>query len=198
MAAYVAEAGGRLTTEGVIEAFIGPRIDLSMTNDEGWKNDFRLVAAVNNTPAWGGETMPRLRPRGAPAGGPPDARHSRGRDPRPLVARPVPHRLDDAGALRDGGRDQLSDGLRRSTDMAALRGRLFADCAAGIEAVVRRRRPDRGRGCERLPARRGCMRERQETVNQHSPPTSPDAHPGALAWAFADGLQPVIGVSAHG
>jgi AcrR family transcriptional regulator len=140
MAAYVDQAGGRLTTEGVIEAFIGPLIDLSMTNDEGWKNYFRLVAAVNNTPAWGGETMHRFFD-------------------------PVVHRLVDTLklaipeaeirdlywcyqfltgsmmlALSETGRiDQLSDGLCRSTDMAAVRGRLFAYCAAGIEEVVRRR-----------------------------------------------------------
>jgi AcrR family transcriptional regulator len=140
MKAYVAKAAGGLTTEGVIEAFIGPLIDLSSTNDEGWTNYFRLVALVNNTPAWGGETMHRFFD-------------------------PVVHQLVETLkaalpeaeirdlywcyqfltgsmmlALSETGRiDQLSDGLCRSTDMQAVRARLYAYCAAGIEEVVRRK-----------------------------------------------------------
>jgi AcrR family transcriptional regulator len=138
--AYADAAGARITAEGVIEAFIGPLIELSMTNDEGWKNYFRLVALVNNTPAWGGETMHRFFD-------------------------PVVHKLVDTLkaalpdaeirdlywcyqfltgsmmlALSETGRiDQLSDGLCRSTDLEAVRARLYAYCAAGIEEVVRRR-----------------------------------------------------------
>ena len=42
-------------------------------------------------------------------------------------------------AVSETGRiDQLSQGLCRSTDMAAVRARLFAYCAAGIQDVVRR------------------------------------------------------------
>ncbi|MCR5879717.1 TetR/AcrR family transcriptional regulator [Phenylobacterium sp. J367] len=140
MEAYVAQAAGGLTVEGIIEAFIGPLIALSDTKDEGWKNYFRLVALVNNTPAWGGETMHRFFD-------------------------PVVHRLVDTLksampdaeirdlywcyqfltgsmmlALSETGRiDQLSDGLCRSTDLEAVRARLYAYCAAGIEEVVRRR-----------------------------------------------------------
>lgn len=130
-----------MTTEGIIEAFIGPLVDRSLTNDEGWKNYFRLVALVNNTPAWGGETMHRFFD-------------------------PVVHELIDAlkaalpqaqlkdlywayqfltGAmmltLSETGRiDQLSDGLCRSTDLEAVRARLYAWCAAGLEEIVRRGR----------------------------------------------------------
>ncbi|WP_374471834.1 TetR family transcriptional regulator [Phenylobacterium sp.] len=140
MQAYEDGAAGRMSVEGVIEAFIGPLIELSMTNDEGWKNYFRLVALVNNTPAWGGETMHRFFD-------------------------PVVHRLVDSLkaalpgaetrdlywcyqfltgsmmlALSETGRiDQLSDGLCRSTDMEAVRARLYAYCAAGIAEVVRRK-----------------------------------------------------------
>ena len=140
MAAYKAAHPGNMTAEGVIEAFIGPLIEFSMTHDEGWKNYFRLVALVNNTPAWGGETMHRFFD-------------------------PVVHQLVDTlkaalpdaeirdlywcyqfltGAmmltLSETGRiDQLSDGLCRSTDLEAVRRRLFAYCAAGLEEVVRRR-----------------------------------------------------------
>ena len=43
-------------------------------------------------------------------------------------------------ALSETGRiDQLSDGLCRSSDLQAVRERLFAYCAAGLETVVRRR-----------------------------------------------------------
>lgn len=53
MRAYVREHAGDIRVEGIIEAFIDPLIERSMTNEEGWKNYFRLVALVNNTPAWG-------------------------------------------------------------------------------------------------------------------------------------------------
>ncbi len=140
MTAYQAGHSGAMTVEGVIEAFIGPLLNRSMTDEPGWKNYFRLVALVNNTPAWGGETMHRYFD-------------------------PVVHQLVDALklvlpgaeirdlywcyqfltgsmmlALSETGRiDQLSDGLCRSTDLEAVRARLFAYCAAGIEEVVRRR-----------------------------------------------------------
>jgi hypothetical protein len=41
--------------------------------------------------------------------------------------------------LSETGRiDQLSDGLCRSSDIEAVRARLYAWCAAGLEEVVRR------------------------------------------------------------
>jgi AcrR family transcriptional regulator len=138
--AYEASHTHDLTAEGVIEAFIDPLVELSLTNDEGWKNYFRLVALVNNTPAWGGETMHRFFD-------------------------PVVHQLIDTlkaacpdasprdlywgyqfltGAmmltLSETGRiDQLSNGLCRSTDLEAVRARLYAWCAAGLSEIVRRR-----------------------------------------------------------
>jgi len=140
MAAYRDAHPDDMTVEGIIEAFIDPLLIRSMTDEPGWKNYFRLVALVNNTPAWGGETMHRFFD-------------------------PVVHRLVDTLkvalpeaeirdlfwcyqfltgammlALSETGRiDQLSDGLCRSTDLAAVRARLFAYCAAGIEEVVRRK-----------------------------------------------------------
>ncbi|MBW8812605.1 MAG: TetR family transcriptional regulator [Caulobacterales bacterium] len=139
MRAYAESHAGALTPEGVTEAFIDPLVQLSLTNDEGWKNYFRLVALVNNTPAWGGETMHRFFD-------------------------PVVHALVDLWkaalpqaqvrdlywcyqfltgammlALSETGRiDQLSDGLCRSTDLQAMRTRLYAWCAAGLEEVVSR------------------------------------------------------------
>ncbi len=140
LAAYAAAHRGDMTLEGVIEAFIDPLVELALTNDEGWKNYFRLVALVNNTPAWGGETMHRFF------------------DPvvRQLIetlkaARPDAELRDLYWgyqfltgammlALSETGRiDQLSDGLCRSTDLSAVRARLYAWCAAGLEEIVRRR-----------------------------------------------------------
>lgn len=139
MRAYAAASPGALKVERIIEAFIGPLVDLSLTHDDRWKNYFRLVALVNNTPDWGGETMHRFF------------------DPvvRELVdmlqaALPNAERRDLywsyqflTGAmmltLSETGRiDQLSDGLCRSTDLEAVRERLYAWCAAGLEGVIRR------------------------------------------------------------
>jgi AcrR family transcriptional regulator len=137
---YAETHAGALTPEGIIEAFIDPLIELSLTGDEGWKNYFRLVALVNNTPAWGGETMHRFFD--------------------PVVQQLVETlkaALPDAemrdlywsyqfltGAmmltLSETGRiDQLSGGLCRSTDLEAVRARLYAWCAAGLSEIVRRR-----------------------------------------------------------
>jgi AcrR family transcriptional regulator len=139
MDAYEKAHAGTMTTEGVIEAFIDPLIERSLTGGQGWKNYFALVAQVNNTPAWGGETMHRFF------------------DPvaRRLVEtlkRAAPEaRLGDLYwcyqfltgsmmlALSETGRiDQLSDGLCHSSDLEAVRARLYAYCAAGFEAVARR------------------------------------------------------------
>ena len=136
MSAYEAAHPGSMTAEGVIEAFIAPLIERSLTGG-GWKNYFALVAQVNNTPAWGGETMHRFFD-------------------------PVVHQLVDTIkrahpeadladlywcyqfltgsmmlALSETGRiDQLSDGLCHSSDLEAVRARLFSYCAAGFEAVI--------------------------------------------------------------
>lgn len=137
LAAYAEAHPGDFTARGVIAAFIGPLIDRSLTGEVGWKHYFRLVALVNNTPAWGGETMHRFFD--------------------PLVhqfidalkaALPQAREVDLYWcyqfltgsmmlALSETGRiDQLSEGLCRSTDLEAVRARLFDYCAAGIEAVV--------------------------------------------------------------
>lgn len=140
MRRYAETHRGALEPEGVIEAFIGPLIERSMSGDEGWKNYFRLVALVNNTPAWGGETMSRFF------------------DP---VVHALIEMLEAAlpqaqkrdlywcyqfltGAmmltLSETGRiDHLSGDLCRSTDLEAVRERLYAWCAAGLREVVARR-----------------------------------------------------------
>ena len=137
LSAYEAANAGALSARGVIAAFIDPLVERALRGEAGWKNYFRLVALVNNTPAWGGETMHRFFD-------------------------PVVHQFIDTLrkvmpqaqspdlywgyqfltgsmmlALSETGRiDQLSEGLCRSTDLAAVRARLFDYCAAGFEAIV--------------------------------------------------------------
>jgi len=138
MNAYVAaHDAGSMTVEGVIEAFIDPLLRISREGGAGWKSYFVLVAQVNNTPAWGGETMTRFFD-------------------------PVVHQLVETlkivrpeAAYRDlywcyqfltgsmmlslsetGRIDSLSEGECRSSDLEAVRRRLFSYCAAGFEAVI--------------------------------------------------------------
>lgn len=140
MTAYAEAHPGAMTPRGLVEAFVAPLIDRSLQGGDGWKSYFRLVALVNNTPAWGGETMHRFFD-------------------------PVVHQFVDAMkqampeaemadlywsyqfltgsmmlALSETGRiDQLSEGLCRSSDLDAVRARLFDYCAGGFVALVHRR-----------------------------------------------------------
>lgn len=139
MTAYEAAHPGTMTAEGVIAAFIDPLIEHALTGGQGWKNFLNLVAQINTTPAWGGEVMHRFF------------------DPvvQQLVetlARALPGaRLNDlywcyqflTGSMmltvaETGRIDQLSDGQCHSSDLEAARQRLYAYCAAGFEAVVRK------------------------------------------------------------
>jgi AcrR family transcriptional regulator len=139
MSAYEAAHPGTMTAEGIIAAFIDPLTERALTGGPGWKNWLNLVAQINTTPAWGGEVMHRFF------------------DPvvRQLVetlGRALPGaRLEDlywcyqflTGSMmltvaETGRIDQLSDGLCQSSDLEAARQRLYAYCAAGFEAVVRK------------------------------------------------------------
>jgi hypothetical protein len=136
---YLKTHAGAMTVEGVIGAFIDPLLRISQEGGPGWKSYFVLVAQVNNTPAWGGETMARFFD-------------------------PVVHRLVETLkavrpeaeyrdlywcyqfltgsmmlALSETGRiDSLSEGECHSSDLEAVRSRLFAYCAAGFETVIAR------------------------------------------------------------
>lgn len=142
MAKYQAEHAGAMTAEGVIEAFIGPLVDLSATGEAGWKNYFRLVALVNNTPAWGGETMHRFfdpvvrRLIEALQAAMPEAQVRDLYWSYQFLTGAMMLALSETGRI-----DQLSDGACRSSDLEAVRARLYAYCAAGIREVVSRRAP---------------------------------------------------------
>lgn len=59
MDAYARAAGDRMTVDGCVEAFLEPIWRHSIPGDPHWRNYFRLLALVNNTPEWGGAMMTR-------------------------------------------------------------------------------------------------------------------------------------------
>ena len=56
---YVTEAGDAMTLEGILEAFLRPPFEWSLTGGPGWKHYAALVAQTNANPTFGGETMAR-------------------------------------------------------------------------------------------------------------------------------------------
>jgi AcrR family transcriptional regulator len=136
--AYVKESGSAITVEGVIEAFLQPILRRAATGDQHWHNYFALIAQVNNTPAWGGETMGR-------------------------TFDPVIHHLIEAlrkalpdvseqelywsyhflsGALtltlsQTGRIDRLSNGLCKSSDFTAIAQRMAPFIASGFERLCK-------------------------------------------------------------
>lgn len=138
---YERSAGARVTVEGAIEAFTGPLFDTAATGDPGWHNYFALMAQVNNTPEWGGETM---------------AHHFD-----PVVQRliEVVRRALPGASARDlywsyqflsgaltltlsqtGRIDRLSNGICRSGDFAAIHERMVPFIADGFRGLCNRKR----------------------------------------------------------
>lgn len=129
------------TIEGFIQAFLEPVMERWANGGPGWKNYLAIVAQVNNTPKWGGETMARYFD-------------------------PVIHRLIDAlrgimpgahdvdlywsyhflsGALtltfaETGRIELLSSGVCRSADYEAVRTRLAPFIAAGFLKLCQHKR----------------------------------------------------------
>lgn len=133
MEAYRQAAGSAIDVEGCIAAFLDPIVRRSVQGDPGWKNYFRLVALVNNSSSWGGETMARYFD--------------------PVIRKLVqllrlcmPQASDEnlfwcyhflSGALtlslsETGRIDRLSEGLCASTDHASIFRRLAPFAAAGF------------------------------------------------------------------
>jgi len=145
--AYESAAGDSISAEGVINAFLEPILQRAARGEQPWHNYFALIAQVNNTPAWGGETMAR-------------------------TFDPVIHRLIRAlrkalpdateedlywsyhflsGALtlslsQTGRIDRLSNGLCKSSDFAAIHRRMAPFIASGFERL-----------CKPLAARRKAV-----------------------------------------
>jgi AcrR family transcriptional regulator len=136
--AYEAEHGSDMTVEGLMAAFLRPVLEPSTHQGPGWRNYFALVAQVNNTPVWGGETMTRYF----------DPVIHRLID---LLRRVLPGVRDDelywayhmlSGALtltlgQTGRLDLLSGGLCRSDDLPTAADRMIAFATAGFEALRR-------------------------------------------------------------
>lgn len=124
------------TVEEIINAFTGPLLDLLAREHDEWKHYFQLIAQINNSPEWGGELMTRYFD--------------------PLVTRfiealrkALPD-CDDAdlfwchhflsGALtltfaETGRIDNLSGGVCKSSDIAAINERIHKFLAAGFHAL---------------------------------------------------------------
>lgn len=129
-------AGGQITLEAAVRAFIQPLLARAATGDAGWKNYFRLLSVVNNDPNHVAQSVMSYFD-------------------------PVVHRLIDAlsramptakreelfwcfhfltGSLtlalsRTGRLDRVSGGLCKSEDLAAIEPRMVEYCAAGIRHV---------------------------------------------------------------
>jgi AcrR family transcriptional regulator len=128
-----------LTAEGCLQAFFEPVLAWWESGGDGWRNYLRLVALVNNTPSWGGNTMTQFF----------DPVIQRLID---LLRQCLPEARDEdlywcyhfiSGALSlsfaDTGRiDNLSGGLCRSSDVAAVRKRLASFSAAGLTDLCMR------------------------------------------------------------
>jgi AcrR family transcriptional regulator len=143
MDAYARAAGDRITVEGCVEAFLEPILRHSAQHDSRWRNYFRLVAAANNTPDWGGEMM---------------TRHF---DPVvhrlvELIRRCMPDASDPdlfwcyhflSGALtlsfsETGRIDRLSGGVCISSDVESLYRRMIPFIAAGFKRVCQSKQTD--------------------------------------------------------
>jgi hypothetical protein len=119
-----------------MRAFLQPVLDPSAHQGPGWRNYFALVAQVNNTPVWGGETMTRYF----------DPVIHRLID---LLRRVLPgvadrdlywayHMLSGSLTLtlgQTGRLDLLSGGLCRSDDLGTAAERMIAFATAGFEAL---------------------------------------------------------------
>jgi AcrR family transcriptional regulator len=138
MDAYARAAGEQITVDGCVEAFLEPILRHSVLGDPRWKNYFRLIALVNNTPEWGGQMM---------------TRHF---DPVirrliELIRRCMPEATDEdlywcyhflSGALtlslsETGRIDTLSGGVCASDDIEAIHQRMVPFIAAGFRRVCR-------------------------------------------------------------
>ena len=136
MDAYARAAGDRITVEGCVEAFLEPIWRHSIQATPHWKNYFRMIALVNNTPGWGGRLMTQHF----------DPVINRLID---LLRRCMPgaseadlywcyHFLSGALtlSLSETGRiDRLSGGVCRSSDMPEILRRMVPFIAAGFRRV---------------------------------------------------------------
>jgi len=150
LVAYLDEVGDGITVHGAIAAFINPMIDLSQTEDAGWKSYFALVAQIDNTP-WGGEVIHRffdpivdeliqILRKALP--GVPDRELYWAYN---FLAGSMMLALSETERV-----DRLSGGLCQARDLDAVRQRLLDFCAGGILTMIDARSPGHGRSPDDL------------------------------------------------
>lgn len=138
MARYEEEAATP-SVEGALQAFFEPVLHLWEKGGPGWKNYLRLVALVNSTPSWGGETMTlffdpvvrkliELLRRALPEARDEDLYWSYH-----FVSGALSHSFAETGRI-----DHLSGGLCRSADVPAVRQRMAPFLAVGFAELARR------------------------------------------------------------
>lgn len=132
-------APGVPTTEAIVGAFLDPILDRLAHAGPGWHSYFALIAYVNNSPEWGRKMMGKTFDRTV-------------REFIQAVMQSLPGSAPEdifwgynflTGALtlslaETGRLDELSDGVCRSNDVAALKARLGPYVAAGLRALARR------------------------------------------------------------
>jgi AcrR family transcriptional regulator len=131
--AYVAQAGENITAEGVIDAFLQPILKRAAQGDQRWHNYFALIAQVNNTPAWGGETMGRTfdaviqRLVAALRKALPDASEQDLYWSYHFLSGALTLTLSQTGRI-----DRLSNGVCKSNDFDSIRARMTPFIASGF------------------------------------------------------------------
>lgn len=127
------------STEAVIGAFFDPILDFLAHAGPGWHSYFSLLAWVNNSPEWGRRLMSKtfnatVREfigaliESLPGAAPEDIFWGYN-----FLTGALTLSLAETGRL-----DVLSDGLCRSTDVAALKARLGPFVAAGLRGLAQR------------------------------------------------------------
>ena len=135
-----AAAPNAASTEAVVGAFFDPILDFLAHAGPGWHSYFSLLAWVNNSPEWGRRLMSktfnetvrefiRALMESLPGAAPEDVFWGYN-----FLTGALTLSLAETGRL-----DVLSDGLCRSTDVAALKARLGPFVAAGLRGLVQRR-----------------------------------------------------------
>ena len=147
LAAYERACAGKPTVEGALRAYLDTDLELYGQADEGWRRYGALGALVSNTPEWGAEIMDThfdqvvLRLIGllrAALPGCPDEDLFWG------------YHFVTGGLMltlaRTGRIDQLSGGLCRADDFAAVKDRMARFMAGGFMLICEDRAAARAAG----------------------------------------------------
>jgi len=136
--AYLKSAGDAITVEGVIDAFLQPILQRAATGDQRWHNYFALIAQVNNTPAWGGETMGRTFDNvihhliDALRKAMPDVSEEELYWSYHFLSGALTLTLSQTGRI-----DRLSEGVCKSSDFGAIGRRMAPFIASGFERLCK-------------------------------------------------------------